>query len=772
MGMKISPGAHLCRIRDLDGREWKIGNVARLDSPSDIFGFADARVMREGTQLEFVPTTKIIQPDGSRSDFKKIFDTLLKLSQNFQMLVPVQKNPFIAFAFHQTFPAVAVFLFFLILPARADDYIWIGPVNSLPPYTTTQSWFNTNYWSPNGVPGATDGAVINSRTVQLNNSVLVNSILLNTSTLQGPGPLTVNDMVVSGTNAFVDASALNFTNYPNGDFRYELLKTASFRGKSATNVKWENRGIVTLSNMWFLARGSMYTNTNNIYNVRWMNKMGSSMVLASSNYFTFENKINSPHTVFVNELGASMHKPNTNAARIDWPLRNEGTINVQAGNLGFTYAQLLNGPINVALGASVNFENSGENLEIGPGATFEGSGIFGFYGDNNSTNLVLSSILVNALARMTNVNWVGAGALFTRPIFAKGVNWKMPAQFLMGGTADGTTTSSLLNAGVFVDAGINCVPGASIVNFPPGYYYTSNSFPFGNYQGTNEGLYGWFTNSFGATVHFPVVSPSPTSMRWNFYNNGLLRFDPNVQANFLGTWAQGPFGITELSGNGIEASARYNLEGRVNGWGSITSHNARVSCVLSPHGSNSPFGKISLTTENSFTTPFPTNTFVMTSDTVLELDFGTPGTTNDYIYVSGQNQSLAGKVNIRALDGFGPGIYPIFNDATANLRFGSVPPGYRFSFVTNMSTFQLSVQVTLPELPVASLQTTNYNGGTNGFQLILNTLSNANYSVDYADPPLLTPWQPWTNVIGDGGAIALPVDTSLPARIFRIIENP
>lgn len=679
------------------------------------------------------------------------------------MFTPLRKISALLVAFQQTFRALALLGIFITFSATAGDYIRIGPVSS-------QSWFNTNYWSPNDIPSTLDGASINSKTVMMDGGVSVNSILLNAATLQGPGPLTVNHLTVSGQSSFVDATALNYTNYPDGDFRNELMQTANFTGKTFTNVKWNNRGTVTLSNMWFVARGSMYTNTDAIYNAQWKNKSGSSMVLVGSNYFTFENMINSTNTTFVNEINSTLIKQNTNAARIDWPLSNEGNIQVQSGQLQFNYPQLLNGPMNVASGASLFFDSSSVDMEIGPGATFEGLGHYYFYG-TGETNYVPDGMLMNAVARMTNVIFVGAGAIFTQPMLAKGVKWYMPAQFLMGGIADGTTTSSLLNMGVFVDAGISSVPGATSINFPPGYYYASNSFSFNNFQGTNESRYGWFTNGLGATVHFRSGPPIP-SLRWNLYNDGLLRFDPNIRASFPGTLAQGPFGVMELSGNNIKVGARYNLEGRVNGWGNITSHNARVSCVLSPHGSNSPFGQIKLITENSFTTPFPTNTYTMTPDTVLEIDLGTPGTTNDYIYASGPNPTVAAKVNIRALDGFGPGTYPFFGGTTANLRFGSVPPGYRYSFVTNSNPFYIAIQVTLPELPVASLQTTNYNGGTNGFQLILNTLSNANYSVHYADPPLLEPWQPWTNVIGNGGPIALPVDSSLPARIFRIIENP
>jgi hypothetical protein len=228
----------------------------------------------------------------------------------------------------------------------------------------------------------------------------------------------------------------------------------------------------------------------------------------------------------------------------------------------------------------------------------------------------------------------------------------------------------------------------------------------------------------------------------------------------------------DLAGNSIIASAHIILDGRVTGWGGITSHNAHVSCTLSPHGSNSAFGRLEIYTQNNIFTAFPTNRLTFTPETVLELDLGAPGTSsNDYIHVSGPNQSLAGTLNIRAQEGFGPGTYPIMNTTGINLRFGSVPAGYRYSFATNKSTFELSVVVSQPELPLAQLQV-NQPGGTNQLQLTLNTLSNVNYTIDFTDSLFNQPWQRWTNIIGTGGPVILPVTTTLPTRFFRVTQGP
>jgi hypothetical protein len=118
---------------------------------------------------------------------------------------------------------------------------------------------------------------------------------------------------------------------------------------------------------------------------------------------------------------------------------------------------------------------------------------------------------------------------------------------------------------------------------------------------------------------------------------------------------------------------------------------------------------------------------------------------------------------------------PHHGEPPDHFGFGIPVPAYNFpcdgrGIHPDLNPFQISIQVTLPPVPVVSLQV---NGsGSNNVQLIVNTLSNASYSVDYTDNIVINPWQPWTNLIGNGSSILLPVDTAVPARIFRIVESP
>jgi hypothetical protein len=54
--------------------------------------------------------------------------------------------------------------------------------------------------------------------------------------------------------------------------------------------------------------------------------------------------------------------------------------------------------------------------------------------------------------------------------------------------------------------------------------------------------------------------------------------------------------------------------------------------------------------------------------------------------------------------------------------------------------------------------------------LNINSLTNTPYSIDFTEN-LSLPWQPWSNFIGNGQLITLPVDAGVPSRLFRITEG-
>lgn len=652
--------------------------------------------------------------------------------------------------------------FLATAPGYGEEYVWKNP----PPQGSVfyqYYWGTTNYWDPAGIPTAVDSAQIPDGMCQVVDRVEVNSLTVTGATLFGPGPVVVQHLIAGGAQ-LADASDLNYTNYPTGDHAIEMHESAEFSGTVSVRLKMKNFGEALVTNSTLRALATLYK-PHAGHGARWINHSGSRLTLGGQTLFVYDNYPMQQFIPLINEVGAEVRKTGTNFSRVEWRLSGQGAVTVEQGRLQFSYPQEINGPMTVQAGAALRFDHSAEDLIIGGDATFNGEGRLEFNGDIERV-FVNAPTVVNCVTSLTNGIFQGESMLFTRPTEWKGTAWNNPVQFMLGGSGLGTISNSMINFGPMLDKGIASVPGTWALNLS--YYSSSNSFP-GSFQlqGTNQNRYGWFTNSVGATLHFLQGNPLP-SIKWNVHNEGVVRFDSGTKPRFPGSFTQGFSGTTELSGQLIGVQSHLVLDGYVTGWGSITSHNVRVTGTLSPRNTNSPFGRLELRADNSIFTAFPTNRITVEPTTVFEVDLGNPGTgiTNDYFLISGPNVSRAGTVNVRAQEGFGPGTYTFFNSTIANLQFGSVPPGYRYSFGTNGN--QLTIVVTQPPLPTVSIQPT-YNG-IGGVDLILNTFSNATYQVDYTDD-LAQPWQPWTNFIGNGGQFILPVVTNSPLRFFRVTED-
>ncbi len=198
--------------------------------------------------------------------------------------------------------------------------------------------------------------------------------------------------------------------------------------------------------------------------------------------------------------------------------------------------------------------------------------------------------------------------------------------------------------------------------------------------------------------------------------------------------------------------------------------------MLSPASASGPFGRLQIHSVGTRSIG-PTNRIVLAPETVFEVDLGAPGTTNDFFDIAAAAKSaspvIAGRINVRALTGFGPGVFPFYqyccgNTVSHNLRFGDVPPGYRFALATNTTARVLSIVVTRPETRTATLRR-----GTQGeMALDIATLAGLPYRVEYTDALPGQPWQLLTNFTGDGQVLALPLERTTPSRLFRITEGP
>jgi hypothetical protein len=90
---------------------------------------------------------------------------------------------------------------------------------------------------------------------------------------------------------------------------------------------------------------------------------------------------------------------------------------------------------------------------------------------------------------------------------------------------------------------------------------------------------------------------------------------------------------------------------------------------------------------------------------VLDYEFGAVGTGDLTTITSASGLSLTGlaTVNITALAGFGAGRYPLldytgsFAGSPTNLRIGTAPAGYAYSFVNNPANTSIDLVVAIPE---------------------------------------------------------------------------
>src|SRR5512143_4118885 len=96
--------------------------------------------------------------------------------------------------------------------APAAVYTWNGG---------TGDWGTAINWTPNGIPGLTDTAVINNGTVNVTSNVTLQNFALNGGILQGSASLTVTQVMTwsggtqsgSGATMIAPGAALNVTAY-------------------------------------------------------------------------------------------------------------------------------------------------------------------------------------------------------------------------------------------------------------------------------------------------------------------------------------------------------------------------------------------------------------------------------------------------------------------------------------------------------------------------------------------------------------------------------
>lgn len=638
------------------------------------------------------------------------------------------------------------------------------------------SWGNFKNWDPpgEGPPGARDSATVSEAPTLVVSGVTVNELTLS-GVLFGPGPLDVNARLILANGRLLDAYPSKATNFPSGSFEYRSWGETLLFGQNVVSVRFQNYGTARVFEGIVYAQHPTYGPPGD-YGATWANKPGSEMHIDGRSRWLHLYDSPDHFATFTNELGAMIIKSNRfEEAHIEWRLHNDGIIDVREGGLWFRNPRRLNGPMLASADATLRLETPLDDvIEIGPAATFSGAGTVVLEGNSSQPFFDFEGArIVTTAMSITNVTITGDALVFTRPVNwggPRGTVWRgtEPVHFLLGGHGRGLVERPIVNAGVFTDHSVVSGFRSSWANIPPGSYTVAPSL-----SGFAATAQGWLTNFPPALV---LLSANSTLI-WNLMNQGAVHAEPGERtriSNIAGHFHQSWPGQTYLNSSILSVS-NLVLDGQLFGSGNITCYNAQVSGVLSPASSSGPFGRLLIHSVGTRSIG-PTNRIVLAPETVFEVDLGAPGTTNDFFDIAAASKSaapvIAGRINVRAREGFGPGVFPFYQYCCGstvghNLRFGDVPPGYRFALVTNTATRVFAIVVTRPEMPTATLRR-----GGDGITLDIVTLAGLPYRVDYTDALFQQPWQFLTNLMGDGRVLPLPVAPSAPGRLFRITEGP
>jgi hypothetical protein len=301
----------------------------------------------------------------------------------------------------------------------AATFTWTGAAST--------DWFNTNNWSPAGLPGLSDTVNVSSGTINLSAPVIINA-QFNWS----GGTLTGNALTIGagGTNNWTGGTAQCPINVQTNG--------VLILGGSPTKYLWNtlsNAGTVTWSGSGNLEVD--YSTASSQYG-QIQNQAGALWDIQNS--LTLYN--NAPNGAYFQNAGTLRKSADSGTTTIAIPILNSGTVTVLQGTLRFNGGGTLGGTFNAASGATVNFNSGPFNYTATP--TLTGPGTFQMSGG--------SLMLVNDV--IPNLQLAG-GTLTLGPNFQGGAITNLT---ITGGTLN---SSSLTVGGVFNWAGT--LPGSLTV---------------------------------------------------------------------------------------------------------------------------------------------------------------------------------------------------------------------------------------------------------------------------------------------------------------------
>jgi hypothetical protein len=165
---------------------------------------------------------------------------------------------------------ILVFLTLTQLNFSQTTYTWIGG---------SSTWQNPSNWTPNGVPGNLDNAIINSGTITNDDSVTVAGLSQNGGTITGSGDITIGDAFTfsggthtgTGTTTILVGSSAQFTSSTSKNIGRTFIIDGTLEVPGAGGVLFQtgaqiiNNGTIDIqTNLTFASVGSIPgTITNN-----------------------------------------------------------------------------------------------------------------------------------------------------------------------------------------------------------------------------------------------------------------------------------------------------------------------------------------------------------------------------------------------------------------------------------------------------------------------------------------------------------------------------
>lgn len=531
----------------------------------------------------------------------------------------------------KTFPfAISIFLFFNASLIAQTAYTSNG----------TGDWNNATTWTPNGVPGVGDTAIINTGTITLTDNVTIGGLYMSAGVITGDSSITITDSL------YWSGGVITFSSI-SGDLRptLSIAGTAKANFNGGINIY---RNIINDGEVHWLNGNLIYSNESSFEN--------NGTFIVEANNFLAMYRYNINHGHFLNygtyiKLGSAINE-------VGIYFQNFGVVDITSGRFNVAAGVFTDtGSYTIAEGSSIHFANG--RTFAGP---IRGAGDFYFSGEKAYT--VLDTF---------NITGVLDNYRYGKVTFGPG------STFLSGPRMINLEGSFTFNTGkkIVIDS-LNLNGSLSKI-------YSSDSLVIKKYATLSGGLFGGGTGKTIIDQGAKVIIPASVYFLGHVDNYGRIRWE-NGEFRLMYDIYSGGFPQLNNYGLFIDNTAVSS---------SIVPHNGYENRNFNNFGTYQKKNPVStefaqyITFENkengllkgvgniAFVDPIVNSGIVSPGDSVgvlnLKLDYPSESTSNINIEIGGTvadtqydrleidgNANLKGTLNIELLDEYIPGEGEVF----------------------------------------------------------------------------------------------------------------